>query len=56
MVFRYFYAITAYDWNGTDKTDLSTMFSLESALNFGANNMVVPGSKPIQLHHCIDER
>ena len=44
--FRYFYAVTAYDWNGTDKNDLSTMFSLESSLNFGRDNMVIPGSNP----------
>ena len=44
--FRYFYAVTAYDWNGVDKNDLGTMFSLESSLNFGKDNMVIPGSNP----------
>ena len=44
--FRYFYTVTAYDWNGTDKNDLSTMFSLESSLSFGKDNMVIPGSNP----------
>ena len=44
--FRYFYSVTAYDWNGVDKNDLSTMFSLESPLTFGKDNMVIPGSNP----------
>ena len=44
--FRYFYSVTAYDWNGIDKNDLSTMFSLESSLSFSADNMVIPGSNP----------
>ena len=44
--FRYFYAVTAYDWNGIDQSNLSTMNSLESSLSFNVSNMVIPGSNP----------
>ena len=42
--YRYFYGVTAYDWNGTDITDLATMNSQESPLQFNINNMTIPRS------------
>ena len=39
--FRYFYAVTAYDYNGNSPEDMS---SLESPLIFGEHNMVIPRS------------
>ena len=39
--FRYFYAVTAYDYNGNSEDDMS---SLESPLIFGEHNMVIPRS------------
>ncbi|MEA2063868.1 MAG: hypothetical protein U9P14_09245, partial [Gemmatimonadota bacterium] len=51
--FRYFYAVTAYDWNGTNKSDLLTMSSLESPLVFSADNMVIPGSNPSSYRRAL---
>ncbi|MEA2063420.1 MAG: hypothetical protein U9P14_06970, partial [Gemmatimonadota bacterium] len=42
--FRYFYSVTAYDWNGTDRNDLTTMTSQESSLQFSVANMTIPRS------------
>ena len=42
--FRYFYGVTAYDWNGTDVTDLAKMNSQESPLQFNVDNMTIPRS------------
>jgi hypothetical protein len=40
--FRYFYTVTAYDFNYTDSTDLFSYNSLESPVQFSASNMVIP--------------
>jgi len=40
--FRYFYNVTAYDFNYTDSTDLFSYNSLESPVQFSASNMVIP--------------
>ena len=44
--YPYYYAVTAYDWNGRDLSDLSTMFSLENTLIFNPDNKAIPLSNP----------
>ncbi|MEA1996573.1 MAG: hypothetical protein U9N45_03000, partial [Gemmatimonadota bacterium] len=40
--FRYFYTVSAYDFNFTDSTDVFSCTSLESPVQFSAANMVIP--------------